>query len=48
MKKILALILALVLALGMVGCGGSSKPAETKPAEEAKPRRGLFGGRKKA
>ena len=32
MKKIIALVLVLVLALGMVACG-AEKPAETKPAE---------------
>lgn len=36
MKKILALILAMALVLGMAACGSSDKPAETKaPASEA-------------
>ena len=37
MKKFLALILALVMSLSLVACGGSKteeKPAEEKPAEE--------------
>ena len=33
MKKILALVLALVLALGLVACG-EAKPVETDPAAE--------------
>ena len=37
MKKFIAVLLALVMVLGLAACGGSSKPAETKPAEEAKP-----------
>ncbi len=34
MKKILALILALVLVLGLAACGETAKPAEEKPAEQ--------------
>ena len=37
MKKFIAVLMALVMVLGLAACGGSSKPAETKPAEEAKP-----------
>ena len=37
MKKFIAVLLALVMVLALAACGGSSKPAETKPAEEAKP-----------
>ena len=38
MKKILAMILALVMVLSMTACGGSSAPAETAaPAEAAAP-----------
>ena len=40
MKKFLALILALVLSLSLVACGGSKteeKPAEEKPAETEQP-----------
>ena len=33
MKKLIAILLALVMVLGLAACGGSSKPAE-KPAEE--------------
>ncbi len=35
MKKILALLLVLAMALSLVACGGSEKPAETKAAEAA-------------
>ena len=35
MKKIIALLLALVMCLGLVACGGSSAPAETKAPEAA-------------
>ena len=35
MKKLIAVLLALVMVLGLAACGGSSKPAE-KPAEPAK------------
>ena len=36
MKKLLAMLLALVMVFGLVACGGSSAPAETKaPAAEA-------------
>ncbi len=36
MKKIIALLLAMVMALSLVACGGSEAPAETKaPAAEA-------------
>ena len=35
MKKILAMILALVMVLSLTACGGSSAPAETKAAAEA-------------
>ena len=36
MKKILALLLVLAMALGMVACGGNSAPAATEaPAAEA-------------
>ena len=34
MRKYIAVLLALVMVLGLAACGGSSKPAETKPAEE--------------
>ena len=40
MKKFLALILALVMSLSLVACGGSKteeKPAEEKPAETEQP-----------
>ena len=39
MKKIIALLLVMVMALSLVACGGSEKPAETKAptAEEAAP-----------
>ena len=36
MKKTIALLLALVMVIGLVACGGST-PAENKPAEESKP-----------
>ena len=34
MKKILALLLALVMVLGLVACASSEKPAETPTTEE--------------
>ncbi len=34
MKKILALLLALVMAFALAACGGGSAPAEETPAEE--------------
>ncbi|MBR6113720.1 MAG: extracellular solute-binding protein [Oscillospiraceae bacterium] len=37
MKKILCLILALVMVLGLAACGGSKPAEETKPAEATKP-----------
>ena len=33
MKKLIALLLAMVMVLGLVACGGSEKPAETKAPE---------------
>ena len=35
MKKILALLLALVLVFSLCACGQSEAPAEEAPAEEA-------------
>ena len=35
MKKIIALLLALVMALSLVACGGSQAPATEAPATEA-------------
>ena len=35
MKKLIALLLALVMAFGLVACGGSEKPAETQAAAPA-------------
>ena len=32
MKKLIALLLALVMVLGLAACGGSSKPADTADA----------------
>ena len=40
MKKLIALLLALTMVLGLAACGGSSKPAETQapaPAETEAP-----------
>ena len=37
MKKLLALLLAMVMVLGLVACGASDKPAETKAPEAAAP-----------
>jgi len=37
MKKIIALLLAIVMCLGLAACGGSSAPAETKAPEAAAP-----------
>ena len=35
MKKALALLLVVVMVLGLVACGGSQKPADTKPAGDS-------------
>ena len=35
MKKLIALLLALVMVMGLVACGGSSAPATEAPATEA-------------
>ena len=37
MKKLIAMLLALVMVLGLVACGGSNAPAETKAPEAAAP-----------
>ena len=38
MKKIIALVLALIMALSLVACGGSAAPAATEaPKQEAAP-----------
>ena len=37
MKKLIAMLLALTMVLGLVACGGSSAPAETKAPEAAAP-----------
>ena len=34
MKKIVALLLALIMALALIGCGGSAAPAQTEPEAE--------------
>ena len=33
LKKVLALVLALTMVIGLAACGGSSKPAETAPTQ---------------
>ena len=35
MKKIIALLLALAMAFGLVACGGSEAPAADAPAADA-------------
>ena len=37
MKKLIALLLAMVMVLGLAACGGSAAPAETKAPEAAAP-----------
>ena len=37
MKKLIAMLLALVMVLGLAACGGSNAPAETKAPEAAAP-----------
>ena len=39
MKKLIAMLLALVMVLGLAACGGNAAPAETKaaPAETKAP-----------
>ena len=44
MKKILAMLLAAVMVLGLAACGGSSAPAATEaPAAQAPVQPSLFG-----
>ena len=37
MKKLIAMLLALVMVFGLVACGGAEKPAETQAAAPAAP-----------
>ena len=33
-RRILTVVLAVIMAFGLVACGGGNKPAETEPKEE--------------